>query len=395
MEPVHDFLKNKWYFDELIDALVYRPVIRAGRFANDVVERVVVQGIVGGTTGAVARARAPRPRGPVRLRPRLRAARARRLRRARPLFPGGELVRAADAELPALDAARRRAGRRVAPQAASPARSRPPGRWSTLGLAIALVRDFDSATPGLQHVVDEAWIPELGVRYQLGVDGISLFLVAMTALLWAASCFWSAFRAPDRAKNYFLMLGPRRVRDARRLPGAGPAALRPVLRPDAGAVLLPDRLLRHRRPRAGDDQDDGLHAGRVAADAGRRRSRRRCSRQDQSGELSFAMADLRANVLPEGSQDWIFCFFAAAFLVKMPAFPLHGWMPDAYLAAPPAGPRAALGRPLEGRRLRLPAGRPADLPRRDRPVPGADPGDRRRSRSSTARRWRSPRPTCG
>jgi NADH-quinone oxidoreductase subunit L len=53
MEPVHDFLKNKWYFDELIDALVYRPVIRAGRFANDVVERVVVQGIVAGTTGAV------------------------------------------------------------------------------------------------------------------------------------------------------------------------------------------------------------------------------------------------------------------------------------------------------------------------------------------------------
>ena len=53
MEPVHDFLKNKWYFDELIDALVYRPAIRAGRFANDVVERVLVQGIVGATTGAV------------------------------------------------------------------------------------------------------------------------------------------------------------------------------------------------------------------------------------------------------------------------------------------------------------------------------------------------------
>jgi NADH-quinone oxidoreductase subunit L len=53
MQPVHDFLENKWYFDELIDALVYRPVIRAGRFANDVVERVLVQGIVGATTGAV------------------------------------------------------------------------------------------------------------------------------------------------------------------------------------------------------------------------------------------------------------------------------------------------------------------------------------------------------
>jgi NADH-quinone oxidoreductase subunit L len=53
MEPVHSFLEHKWYFDELIDALVYRPVIRAGRFANEVVERVVVQGLVGTTTGAV------------------------------------------------------------------------------------------------------------------------------------------------------------------------------------------------------------------------------------------------------------------------------------------------------------------------------------------------------
>jgi len=38
--------------------------------------------------------------------------------------------------------------------------------------------------------------------------------------------------------------------------------------------------------------------------------------------------------LSTGSQDWIFLFFAAAFLVKMPAFPLHGWMPDGYRAMP-------------------------------------------------------------
>src|SRR5439155_18026068 len=43
---------------------------------------------------------------------------------------------------------------------------------------------------------------------------------------------------------------------------------------------------------------------------------------------------LAANPLGSGSQYWIFWFFAAAFLVKMPAFPLHGWMPDAYRVAP-------------------------------------------------------------
>src|SRR5687767_11657656 len=81
------------------------------------------------------------------------------------------------------------------------------GSLATVGLAIALIADFESGTPGLQHVVDESWIAELGVRYQLGVDGISLFLVAMTAVLWAASFTWAAFRAPDRPKNFFLMLG--------------------------------------------------------------------------------------------------------------------------------------------------------------------------------------------
>jgi NADH-quinone oxidoreductase subunit M len=44
--------------------------------------------------------------------------------------------------------------------------------------------------------------------------------------------------------------------------------------------------------------------------------------------------ELARRPLSEGSQDWIFLFFAVAFLVKMPAFPLHAWMPDAYRAAP-------------------------------------------------------------
>jgi NADH-quinone oxidoreductase subunit L len=50
---LHRFLEGKWYFDELQNALVYRPVIAIGRFANNVFERVVVQGIVNGTVGLV------------------------------------------------------------------------------------------------------------------------------------------------------------------------------------------------------------------------------------------------------------------------------------------------------------------------------------------------------
>ena len=50
--------------------------------------------------------------------------------------------------------------------------------------------------------------------------------------------------------------------------------------------------------------------------------------------LTFVLSSMHALPLSTGSQEWIFLCFAAAFLVKMPAFPLHGWMPDGYRAMP-------------------------------------------------------------
>ncbi len=51
--PLHTFLVNKWYFDELIDVLVVRPALAVGRFANRVFERFVVDGLVTGTEDVV------------------------------------------------------------------------------------------------------------------------------------------------------------------------------------------------------------------------------------------------------------------------------------------------------------------------------------------------------
>jgi NADH-quinone oxidoreductase subunit L len=53
LPAIHRFLFNKWYFDELQDALVYRPAIAAGRFANAILERFVGQGLVSGAVGVV------------------------------------------------------------------------------------------------------------------------------------------------------------------------------------------------------------------------------------------------------------------------------------------------------------------------------------------------------
>jgi NADH-quinone oxidoreductase subunit M len=199
--------------------------------------------------------------------------------------------------------------------------------------AIALVADFQSGDPGLQHTVDESWIPDLGVRYQLGVDGISLFLVLLTALLWAGATAFSAFRMPDRRRIYFFMLGLGET-----------AALGAFLAQDLllfvlffDLMLIPFWFLigtfgGENRIGATTKMIVYTLVGSllmlVAAIA------TAVLASDQVGQLSFSIADLRANTLGAGSQDWIFLFFAAAFLIKMPAVVVHGWLPDAYRAAP-------------------------------------------------------------
>ena len=211
------------------------------------------------------------------------------------------------------------------------------GAAVVLGLSIGLVADFDSSSAGLQHVVDEAWIAELGVRYQLGVDGISVFLVLLTALLWFAATLWSALRREPvgdaRGRLYFFAvllaetatLGAFLAQDLllfvlffdlMLVPfffligafGAGDriaATTKMIVYTLVGSLLM---LVA------------AIAAGILVS--------------QETGELSFSISYLREHLLSGDSQEWIFCFFAAAFLVKMPAFPIHGWMPDAYRAAP-------------------------------------------------------------
>jgi NADH-quinone oxidoreductase subunit M len=207
------------------------------------------------------------------------------------------------------------------------------GSLCALGLAIALVASFHAGQAGLQHPVNESWIPDLGVRYQLGVDGISLFLVLLTALLWAGATAFSAFRVPDRPGIYFFMLGL-----------AETATLGAFLAQDLllfvlffDLMLIPFWFLigafgGENRVAATTKMIVYTLVGSllmlVAAIA------TAILASGQIGQLSFSLADLRAHTLSTGSQYWIFCFFAAAFLIKMPAVLVHGWLPDAYRAAP-------------------------------------------------------------
>src|SRR4051795_13728666 len=208
------------------------------------------------------------------------------------------------------------------------------GSVAALAIAIGLVADFHLGTAGLQHGIDVSWIPGLGVRYQLAVDGLSIFLVALTALLWAGATAWSAFRAPEgRERVYFFMLALGET-----------AALGAFLAQDLllfvlffDLMLVPFWFLigvfgGENRIAATTKMIVYTLVGSplrmVAAIATAVLS------ADSIGHISFSISDLRAHTLGSGSQEWVFLFFAAAFLIKMPAFLVHGWMPDAYRAAP-------------------------------------------------------------
>ena len=209
------------------------------------------------------------------------------------------------------------------------------GAVATLGLTIAVVVGFDSAG-GLQETVEVTWISGLGVHYSLGVDGLNLFLILLTTALWAAGTAFAAFREEERPHLFFAMLligetatlGAFLAQDLllfvlffdlmlvpfyflfgawgtdREGVSAAAATTKMIVYTLVGSLLM---LVA------------AIATGIIAADG---------------GELTFSIAELARDPIGEGSQRWIFWFFAAAFLVKMPAFLLHGWLRDAYRAAP-------------------------------------------------------------
>ena len=132
------------------------------------------------------------------------------------------------------------------------------GWWATLGAVVTLGsrsagRSASTpAPPACRTRVDVDWIPGLGVDYSLGIDGLNLFLILLTAVLWIGGIAFAAFREQERPQLFFLLMLVARDGDAGLLPGPGPAALRPLLRPDAGPVLLPLRRL-GQRPRGRPD----------------------------------------------------------------------------------------------------------------------------------------------
>jgi NADH-quinone oxidoreductase subunit M len=205
-----------------------------------------------------------------------------------------------------------------------------------LALAAWLYTRFDASVPGLQFETRLPWIAAWGVSYQIGLDGVNLLLVLLTAFL-GPLVVASAFSAITKDVKLFhamvlliqfAMLGTFVAQDLflfyvfweamlipmflligiwggeRRLY----ATIKFVLYTAFGSILM-------------------LAAVIYLV----------YSLQASSGIDSFAFADLVQARLPLDVQQWLLAAFALAFAIKVPMVPLHTWLPDAHVEAPTAG----------------------------------------------------------
>jgi len=201
--------------------------------------------------------------------------------------------------------------------------------------SLAILWRFDPGRGEMQLVERVPWIPAYGIDYFLGIDGLSLFLVLLTALLgpivilasWTVSqrvkeylffmlvletgmlgtfvaldlflfyVFWEVMLVP----MYFLIGvwgGPRRIY----------AALKFVLYTMSGSLLMLVAII--------------YLATRNF---------------EVTQTLTFDLLKIYNLSLPLEEQIWLFLAFAFSFAIKVPLFPLHTWLPDAHVEAPTAG----------------------------------------------------------
>jgi NADH-quinone oxidoreductase subunit M len=216
-------------------------------------------------------------------------------------------------------------------------------RTITLGVMVVqllltawLYSRFDASAAGLQFETRVPWIAAWGVNYQIGLDGVNILLVLMTAFLGPlvvagaysaiqkdVKLFYAmvlliqfammgAFVAQDLFLFYvfwetmlipmFLMIGiwggDRRIY----------ATIKFFLYTAFGSILMLAALIY---------LVWSLRSG--------------------TGQTSFAIADLVKSRLPVNVQVWLLAAFTLSFAIKVPMVPLHTWLPDAHVEAPTAG----------------------------------------------------------
>ena len=202
------------------------------------------------------------------------------------------------------------------------------------GVSLALLRQLSvfESTAEYQFVERLNWLPDWGISYHLGIDGLSLWLIILSTLLTPISLLgsWTSIEERVREFNIFIlilesaMIGVFCALDlflfyvfweAMLIPmyfligifGHGRriyAAVKFFLYTMAGSALMLVAFLVLYR---------------------------------ETGVRSFDLPALLGATVNPDLQMWLFLAFALAFAIKVPMFPFHTWLPDAHVEAPTAG----------------------------------------------------------
>ncbi len=204
-------------------------------------------------------------------------------------------------------------------------------------VSLGLLSGFDSAQAGPQHVTRVDWISSLGVKYYVGVDGLSLWLALLTTLTMpiAILASWHITKRVTAYMIFMLVLetgmlgvfyafdmflfylffeitlipmyfligvwgGERRIY----------AAIKFFIYTVVGSLLMLVAIIAVYLYTGGNSFDIVEITNRLATNP---------------------------NLIPANVKFWLWAAFALAFFIKVPLWPLHTWLPDAHVEAPTAG----------------------------------------------------------
>ena len=203
----------------------------------------------------------------------------------------------------------------------------------TLVLTAVLIGLFDRDAAGLQYADSVGWAEEVGLSWVVGVNGLSLWLLALAAVVFLLVVVATCWRPPERPRAFLAMVLLAETGllglfaagqlvlfyvfwEAMLIPfyfligmwggeGRGRATTRFVIYTMVGSLLMLVAIL----------------ATAFVA-------------QDITGQFTFVIEDLVGVAFSQAESAWLFAGFALAFAIKLPLWPFHGWLPGAYRAAP-------------------------------------------------------------
>jgi NADH-quinone oxidoreductase subunit M len=207
---------------------------------------------------------------------------------------------------------------------------------ATFAATLFLWSRFDAASAAFQFEERYAWMPDFGIQYYIGVDGISLLLLVLTAFLTPIALLssWDSIHKGVKSFSFFMLALESAMLgvfvsidlflfyifwDAMLIPmyfliGVWGyerrvyASIKFILYTMAGSVLMLVAII-----------------ALVVAHS------------NATGAPSFNLLDLYALDLGPTFEFWGFLAFTVAFAIKVPLFPFHTWLPDAHVEAPTAG----------------------------------------------------------